>query len=92
MSEEAAVMEKPVRPGGEGRRKRTQEAELVGEAWGGEEGRNGPALQELESLWTDLTHVSIPPAPTILYHPPPFTIHPSIYPSVCIQPYSHPTH
>lgn len=47
MSEEAAVIEKPVRPGKEGgRKKKGSGSKLVGE---GEEGRSGVALGKMRS-------------------------------------------
>lgn len=49
MSEEAAVIEKPVRPGKEGgRKKKDSGSKLVGEGHG-EEGRSGVALGKMRS-------------------------------------------
>lgn len=50
MSEEAAVVQKPVRPGREGAgRKRAQEVELVGEGQE-REGGNDPVLGKMRSM------------------------------------------
>lgn len=80
MSEEAAVVQKPVRPGREEGRK---EKGSGGKAGGGrpEEGGNDPALGKRRSMWGP-NHLSTSPS---IHSPilpvkclPPFTIHPFI--------------
>ena len=94
MSEEAAVIEKPVRPGREGGRKKMDSGGRTGGRSLGRRGReNGPVWGTGDLCEDPNIHPCIcpPPCSIILYHPPPFTIHPSTYPSVRIQPYSHPS-